>query len=136
MKTNAKRATLIAVICLIYLLASAAPTNAQQRRTGEWQQFAWNEFEHHWQSLGTFLVYKEQGKYLMKPVDQVKAPDITNSLGLSDVHFRARRWTFKSDWGNGEIATFRLTRIGKNVYRGWAYLKSKPQTRNLWLLVK
>jgi len=104
------------------------------RKTGEWQQFVWDEGK--WRYIGVFLVYEQNNIYMMKPVDQVKSPDITNSLGLFDVSFTKNEWVFNSDWGNGNIGTFRLKKIAPGIYEGWSYFKDKQLQRNVWILIK
>ena len=128
-----RRGSIIA-LCLISLLPFVSDAQEQERRTGEWQQFTWSE--NRWMAIGTFLVREDNGVYLMTPVTQVRDPSVTNSRGLFDVSFTSSAWTFRSDWGNGNIANFRLTRTGPGTYEGWSYLGEERRNKNMWLLVK
>ena len=127
--------TLIVALCLGLAFPPASGAQDQDRRTGEWQQFIWTR-DGNWRAVGTFLVYLQDGVYHMRPIEQEKAPDLVNSRGLSDLHYNETRWTFNSDWGDGNIGVFRLTRIEPGVYAGYAYLREERRGKNLWVLVK
>jgi hypothetical protein len=61
---------------------------------------------------------------------------VTPSKGLSDVRFSGANWSFKSDWGSGNVAEFRLRRVGPGVFVGWSYLRDEQVNLNLWMLVR
>ena len=136
MRIKKPRTILFAAICLIHLVSSQAGVRIQERKTGEWQQFIWMQDEVRWKYLGTFLVYEANSTYRMKPVEQVRAADVTNSRGITAVRFSGSDWTFNSDWGTVGVGTLRLTKTGDGMYQGWSYLEGTPQYKNLWILVK
>jgi hypothetical protein len=126
---------LITVLFISLLLPLTALAQDTDRRTGEWQQFVLTD-EGSWRLLGTYRVQQQGGAFLMNPVTQTRDESVTNSRGLFDLQFTASEWRFRSDWGNGNIAQFRLTKLDPGVYQGWAYLGEKRLNRNLWVLVR
>ena len=125
------------LVCL-WLLLMALPGAAQvkgERVAGDWEQFIFFPDTSTWRSAGVYRVEQVDGEYRMSPVNQVQAPDLTNSRGLTNVRFSGSDWLFNSDWGNGNVGEFRLRRIGPGVYQGWSYLGEKQINPNIWLLV-
>ena len=125
-----------AAMALLLLLAMLpVSAHAQSERvTGDWQQFVLDNDA--WRMLGTYRVEKAGEQYRMTPVNQTKGPGITNSKGLSDVQFSGEDWTFRSDWGNNNIAEFRLQRAAQGIYLGWSYLREEKHNFNMWVLVR
>jgi hypothetical protein len=124
-----------AILCWLLLIMVASPAHAQTERvTGDWQQFVLdNEV---WRSLGIYRVEKAGDGYRMAPVNQTKGPNVVNSKGLSDVQFSGEDWAFRSDWGSGDVAQFRLRLAAPGAYLGWSYLREEKRNFNMWLLVR
>jgi len=124
------------IVILIFLFIFTLPTFAlsSERRTGEWTQYGW--YQGKWSAMGTFVVYKQAGNYMMTPKEQRTGVDFTNSKGLFAVSFTGAEWRFKSDWGNNHIGTFILNKAGPGMYSGWSYLGNKKMQQNVWLLTK
>ena len=125
----------LAALVFTLLLPLSAFAQDIDRRTGAWQQYVLTE-DGSWRLLGTYLVQQRNGVFVMAPVSQTRDEGITNSRGLFDLQYTTTEWHFRSDWGNGNIAQFRLNKIDPGVYQGWAYLDDRRQNRNLWVLVK
>ena len=117
----------------LIVLPGAAHAQAG-RVTGDWQQFVLDNDA--WRMLGTYRVEKVGEQYRMAPVSQTKGPGVVNSKGLSDVQFSGEDWSFRSDWGNGDLAQFRLRRAEQGVYLGWSYLREEKRNFNMWVLVR
>jgi hypothetical protein len=126
---------LFAVLFISLLLPYTALAQNVDRRTGEWHQYVLTD-EGSWRLLGAFNVQQQNGVFVMAPVAQLRDTGVTNSRGLFDLRYTATEWSFHSDWGNGNIAVFRLNKIDPGVYQGWAFLGEKRMNRNLWALVK
>jgi hypothetical protein len=128
----------LVVVWLVLLLpglASVGTVRAQtERTTGNWQQFVSDNSG--WRPLGVYRVERSDGAYRMEPVRQSQDPDVTTSKGLFDVRFSGSDWQFKSDWGNGDVAEFRLQRVAPGKYVGWSYLRGERRNYNLWLLME
>jgi hypothetical protein len=117
------------------LIGLPGAAHAQTERvTGDWQQFVL--VDDAWRMLGTYRVEKAGEQYRMTPVDQTKGPGVIASKGLSDVQFSGEDWTFRSDWGNNDLAQFRLRRTAQGVYLGWSYLREEKRNFNMWVLVR
>jgi hypothetical protein len=105
-----------------------------ERTTGEWAQFVLlNDV---WRPLGVYRVEEAGGEYRMSPVKQTEGPDVITSKGLSDVKLSGEDWSFKSDWGKGDVGQFRLRRAAPGVYLGWSYLREERRNFNMWVLVR
>ena len=117
------------------LIVLPGAAHAQSERvTGDWQQFVLDNDA--WRMLGTYRVEKADEQYRMAPVSQTKGPGVVNSKGLSDVQFSGEDWSFRSDWGNNDLAQFRLRRAAPGVYLGWSYLREEKRNFNMWVLVR
>jgi gentisate 1,2-dioxygenase len=127
----------LAALCFALLLfALPGAARAQSDRvTGDWQQFVLDG-QGAWRALGVYRVEETNGEYRMTPVSQSQDPDVTTSKGLSNVQFTGKDWTFNSDWGNGDVAEFRLRRIGPGIYAGMSYLREEQRNYNLWVLIR
>jgi hypothetical protein len=103
---------------------------------GLWEQY----FYDHAGKLaygGTFRVVQQKNTYRMYAEKQPKTPFIINSLGLFDVEYSSGVWTFKSDWGNGDIGHFVLKRVSDTVFEGESLFNGKaPKTKNKWVKIQ
>jgi hypothetical protein len=80
---------------------------------------------------GTFVVSRSDGRYVMSA--QSQREDAGHTIGLSDVDSDGRRWTFRSNWGGGRVATFALERVTENVFEGAASLGGFVVQRDRWV---
>jgi hypothetical protein len=124
----------LAVLLLVLITLPGAAHAQTERVTGDWQQFVY--IQDSWQALGVYRVEQADGGYRMAPVSQSEEPGVTTSKGLSNVRFSGAEWTFSSDWGNGDVAEFRLRHVGPGAYVGWSYLRDERVNLNLWVLVR
>ncbi len=106
---------------------------AQDRVIGNWNQYVFED--NRWRYLGTFAVYFKED-YVMVPLNQNNSPDLIHSKGIYQVNFFGNEWTFKSDWGNGNVGEFYLKKIGAGIYHGYPYLRGQRLSENLWILVE
>lgn len=127
-----KSKRLLLFLPLLSLLA--IPLRAQEPAEGNWKQLVWTT--NRWKELGVFRLHKESGMYLMHPVEQVESPTVINSKGLFNVQVSQEKWSFSSDWGNGDIGQFELTRVWEGIYIGKASLNGQVTSLNLWLKVE
>ena len=124
-------------IVWFWLLLVALPglAHAQsERTTGDWQQFILDNDV--WRPLGVYRVEEAGGAWRMSPVSQTEGPGVITSKGLSDVKFSGEAWSFRSDWGKGDVGQFRLRRAAPGVYLGWSYLREERRNFNMWVLVR
>ena len=137
LRRTAQRAARRGAVMWLWLALVVLPgvAHAQSERvTGDWQQFVL--VNDAWRLLGTYRVEKAGDGYKMAPVNQATGPGIIASKGLLDVRFSGEDWAFKSDWGDGKVAQFRLRRAAPSVYLGWSYLGEQKQNFNMWVLVR
>lgn len=116
--------------------ADGATAQAPSERTaGDWQQYVFGAGA--WRPLGVYRVERTlDDTYRMAPVSQSQETDVITSKGLSEVRFEGADWRFTSDWGNGDMAEFRLQRVGPGIYSGWSYLRDEQRNFNLWVLIR
>lgn len=78
--------------------------------------------------LGTFVVGRSQGEYVISPRVQQNGPHGTTheyqpSLGIFEVVYDGQTWRFNSNWGrneNGEeeVGNFELHRVSPTIFEG------------------
>jgi hypothetical protein len=103
---------------------------------GEWHQLAYRDEK--WETLAIFRLDKKQDAYLMTRVDKGASVPIfqPKPKGVFDIRFKGDDWYFKSDWGQGKTAEFRLKQITPGLYIGWSYLNGKKVEQYIWLRMK
>jgi hypothetical protein len=109
---------------------------ASKNVLGEWHQLAYRDEQ--WETLAIFRLDIKQGVYLMTRIDKGASVPIfkPKPKGVSDIRFKGDEWYFKSDWGQGKIADFRLKQITSGLYVGWSYLNGKKVEQYIWLRSK
>jgi hypothetical protein len=68
--------------------------------------------------IGTFVVSKHRGEYLLSPRAQSAGERFQTSIGVFDVVYDGRTWTFNSNWGGGDVGNFALQRVSPTVFEG------------------
>ena len=73
--------------------------------------------------IGTFVVGKSKGEYVISPRAQNEGKyddqrKFQTSIGIFDVAYDGRAWTFNSNWGAGEVGNFALQRVSPTVFEG------------------
>ncbi len=68
--------------------------------------------------LGTFVVSKFHGDYVVSPRAQQEGERYINTLGVFDVNYDGQRLMFNSNWGGGEVGNFELQRVSPTVFEG------------------
>ncbi len=68
--------------------------------------------------LGTFVVSRHRGDYIVAPRTQTEGERYVNTLGVFDVSYDGKQWTFNSNWGGGEVGNFELQRVSPTVFEG------------------
>jgi hypothetical protein len=109
---------------------------ASKNVLGEWHQLVYSNEQ--WETRAIFRLDKKQGEYLMTRIDKKEGIPIfkPKPKGVFDIRFKGDDWYFKSDWGQGKIAEFRLKQITPGVYIGWSYLNGKKVEQYIWLRMK
>lgn len=105
---------------------------AESGLAGIWEQYAVVDSETDIY-LGEFAVSRLGDEYQMSARTQVQHPLIINSLGIFDVEYDGDIWTFRSDWGDGNIGRFVLERESEDVFEGHAWLGDEPGPRTRWV---
>ncbi|NUM37085.1 MAG: hypothetical protein HUU50_21290 [Candidatus Brocadiae bacterium] len=127
----------IALCFLLYFVYFCGQMEGQESATsditGIWQQYI--EWNNQWIYLSTFEVKKENGVYSMTAVHFTSDIPIIPSLGISQIRFNGKTWTFLSDWGkeNGGKAFFKLNKYKPNMFLGYSYLNGRKISHNFWL---
>ncbi len=96
---------------------------------GVWEQHIYDDYGYT-RLLGKFIVMKQNGAYVMGAKEQLRSPDVINSSGIFDVTYHDGVWTFKSDWGDGQIAYFKLARVSDKGFEGASFLQGYERSKN------
>jgi hypothetical protein len=84
---------------------------------GAWKQYILSEDEGD-VYLGTLVVGRSKGEYVISPRTQTEGERMQDSIGVFDVAFDGRVWSFNSNWGDGEVGNFELKRVSPTVFEG------------------
>ena len=150
-------AAITAILSLVFLVfptlrpASSAPTPSdsppdrdyREARTstredpgdvilGSWQQYIPDQATGAWQHVGTFVVTKSEGSYVMSAREQRSAPDMVNSIGIFAVQSDGNTWSFNSNWGEGRVGNFLLERVSNTSFEGTIQADGSEVTRTRW----
>lgn len=90
---------------------------AAQPIEGAWRQYILTQDEGD-VYLGTFVVSRLRGEYLISPRSQPEGERLMNTLGVFDVSYNGEAWTFNSNWGGGEVGSFDLRRKSPTEFEG------------------
>ena len=108
--------------------ASASVTPTPGGIEGVWKQFIPTTDEGD-VYLGTFVVARSNGEYVVSPRTQTEGQRMENSIGIFDVAYDGRSWTFNSNWGGGRIGNFELQRVSPTVFEGEIRIAGKLENR-------
>ena len=87
--------------------------------------------------LGTFVVSRYKGEWVMSPRTQTEGDDRVNTLGIFDVSYDGQRWTFNSNWGQTEgVGNFELDRVSPTVFEGEIRVAGRIPNRTRWVKVE
>lgn len=98
---------------------------------GTWKQYASKDGVAT-QYLGTFLVSRRDGRYVMDYTEKTDAPNVRDTLGISDITFEGTDWTFSSTWGENDIGYFSLRRVSDVLFVGTVSRNGQITGENLW----
>lgn len=84
--------------------------------------------------LGTFVVARSHGEYVISPRTQVEGERYQDSIGVFDVSYDGKSWTFNSKWDDGDVGNYELRRVSPTVFEGEIRVAGKME--NLTRVVK
>jgi hypothetical protein len=93
------------------------PTPGEPTIEGAWKQYVFVPEEGP-VYLGTFVVSKFRGDYVVSPRAQEEGERYVNTLGVFDINYTGQQWSFNSNWGGGEVGNFELKRVSPTVFEG------------------
>jgi len=91
---------------------------------GAWKQYVLTEDEGA-VYMSTFVVSSGEDGYVISPRSQVEGERFQTSLGVFDVAYDGDRWSYNSNWGDGEVGNFELARVSPTVFEGDIRLAGK-----------
>lgn len=96
---------------------------------GTWRQEA--DIGSGWSEVGKFRVSQDlDGVLYMDALTY--GTNMIRSQGITNIKLSENMWTFKSDWGSGDVAEFRLKKQRTNLFEGAAYLRGRLHAKNRW----
>ena len=107
---------------------SSPVTPTAEPLEGAWRQYVLTADEGDLY-LGTFVVSRLRGEYVISPRSQNEGKRYVNTLGLFDVNYRGDELTFSSNWGGGNVGNFALKRISPTVFEGEIRVAGKLSNR-------
>ena len=122
-------------ICRDNSICIDSPNDANEDLSGVWEQYSADRYGN-LIYVGEFLVTKQNGAFIMVPREQVQAPGIINAVSISDVTYNEKFWTFKSHWGNGMFAKFRLERVSSETFEGVSLVNGQIIGRDRWIKIE
>jgi len=102
---------------------------------GAWKQYILTEDEGA-VYLGTFVVARSEGEYVISPRTQLEGERMENSIGVTDVSYDGRGWSFNSNWGKGRVGNFELERLSPNVFEGEIRVAGKFENRTRFVKIE
>lgn len=103
---------------------------------GAWKQYVTHPLRGEEVHLGTFVVSKFNGEYVISARAQSEDSEHLNSIAIYDVQYDGRRLTFNSNWGNGEIGNFEMERTSPSEFRGVIYVAGQPGNRTRFVKIE
>lgn len=107
------------------------PDEINDELSGVWEQYS-ADSHGNLRYLGEYLVTKQNGTFVMFPKEQVQIPGIIHAKSISDVTYNEKLWTFKSHWGNGMFAKFRLEKVSDEIFEGVSLVNGQIVGRDRW----
>ncbi|HMO85674.1 MAG TPA: hypothetical protein PKC18_12235 [Lacipirellulaceae bacterium] len=102
---------------------------------GAWKQYVLSPDEGD-VYLGTFVVSRHRGEYIVSPRTQPEGERLQNTLGVFDVSYDGARWTFNSNWGGGEVGNFSLTRQSPTEFVGEIRVAGRLSNRTRFVKIE
>jgi hypothetical protein len=102
---------------------------------GAWKQYILTQDEGA-VYLGSFVVARAQGEYVISPRNQIEGERMENSIGVTDVSYDGRDWTFNSNWGKGRVGNFELERLSPTVFEGEIRVAGKFENRTRFVKIE
>ena len=84
---------------------------------GAWKQYVISDADGE-VYLGTFVVARAHGEYVIGPRSQVQGQDYQNSVGVYDISYHGDTWSFNSKWDDGEVGNYELKRVSPTIFEG------------------
>jgi hypothetical protein len=95
---------------------------------GTWKQYVLSEDEGA-VLLGTFVVAKVNGEYVISPRSQTEGEQFQNAIGVFDVAYDGNVWTYNTNWGNDEVGNFEFQRVSPTMFEGEIRVAGKLENR-------
>jgi hypothetical protein len=108
------------------------PTHSTLSLEGTWKQLCFDESNIPVE-IGTFIVSRQGGEYVMGARVQVEEQRIQNSIGIFNVEYDGKLWTFNSNLGGGDVGNFHLERKTDTVFEGEIRVADKAPNRTKWV---
>ena len=94
------------------------PTPAAPSIEGAWKQYVLVDGTEP-VYLGTFVVSRYKGEWVISPRTQSEGEFMVNTLGIFDVAYDGQRLSFNSNWGQERgVGNFELVRISPTMFEG------------------
>jgi hypothetical protein len=116
-------------------VASAPVTPTPGGIEGAWKQYILTQDEGA-VFLGSFVVARAEGEYVISPRTQIEGERMENSIGVTDVSYDGRDWTFNSNWGKGRVGNFELERLSPTVFEGEIRVAGKFENRTRFVKIE
>lgn len=110
-------------------------TPTPQTIEGAWKQYILTADEGD-VYLGTFVVSRNRGEYVISPRAQTEGERMQNSLGVFDVAYSGDAWTFNSNWGGGEVGNFELRRKSPTMFEGEIRVAGQLENRTRFVKIE
>jgi hypothetical protein len=130
-----KTAPRVAVVPLPSNESLSAPVPGTLPIEGVWKQWCFDEANTPVE-IGTFIVIRQGGEYVMGARAQVEEQRIQNSIGIFNVTYDGKLWTFNSNLGGGDVGNFYLERKTETVFEGEIRVADKPTNRTKWVKIQ
>lgn len=111
------------------------PTPTTPSIEGAWKQFVLLPDEGP-VYLGTFVVSRLRGDYIVAPRTQQEGERYVNTLGVFDVSYDGQQWSFNSNWGGGEVGNFDLKRMSPTVFEGEIRIAGQLSNRTRFVKIE
>lgn len=112
-----------------------APTPGTPSIEGTWKQWCFDETNTPVE-IGTFIVTRRGGEYVMGARVQVEDQRIQNSIGIFNIEYNGELWTFNSNLGGGDVGNFHLERKTDTVFEGEIRVADKAPNRTRWVKIQ
>ena len=111
------------------------PTPSTPSIEGIWKQWCFDKSNIPVE-IGTFIVTRQGGEYVMGARVQVEEWRVQNSIGIFNVEYDGKLWTFNSNLGGGDVGNFHLERKTDTVFEGEIRVADKAPNRTKWVKIQ